>query len=315
MGSSGFTVLAVDDKQTNLEILSIILQSAGHQVVTALEGAEAWEILQKEGHRFHAVLLDRIMPNMSGLEVLEKIKGHSSLKALPVIMQTSADATHEIMEGIQAGAYYYLTKPYEKKILLEIVHAAIRDFNIYQALQKEVQENARTWGFLQSGIFRFRTMVEARELAPLLANGCPEPGRAVLGLVELLTNAVEHGNLGITYEEKSALDEQGRVDGEIERRLAMPEYANKYVEVAFSRREDSVEIIVTDQGAGFDWESYLTLDENRAFDSHGRGIAMAKIMSFDRLEYRGSGNQVVCTIFNTPQPITSPELAAGSCGH
>ncbi|MDT7043356.1 response regulator [Candidatus Nitronereus thalassa] len=313
MGSSGFTVLAVDDKQTNLEILSVILQSAGHQVVTAAGGAEAWEILQTQGHRFQVVLLDRIMPNMSGLEVLEKIKGDPSLKALPVIMQTSADATHEILEGIQAGAYYYLTKPYEKKILLEIVHAAIRDYNNYQSLQKEVQENARTWGFLQSGIFRFRTMVEARELAPLLANGCPEPGRAVLGLVELLANAVEHGNLGITYEEKSMLDEQGQVDAEIERRLALPENSNKYVEVAFSRREGSVEIIVTDQGAGFDWESYLTLDETRAFDSHGRGIAMAKIMSFDRLEYRGSGNQVVCTILNTPQPITSQELVTAPC--
>ncbi len=307
MASLQSTVLAVDDKQTNLEILAGILKSAGYSVVTATDGVEAWNILEQRGGDFEAILLDRIMPNMNGLEVLEKIKAHPGLQSIPVIMQTSAGAAHEVLEGIQAGAYYYLTKPYKKKILLGIVQAALRDFATHQSLQEELRQNARTWSFLDSGIFRFRTLSEARELATLLANGCPEPGRAVLGLVEVLMNAVEHGNLQISYEEKSQLDENGQLDAEIERRQSLPEFTNKLVEVAFVRQETGVQITITDQGVGFDWQSYLTIDENRAFDSHGRGIAMAKLISFDAIEYRGVGNQVVCTLGSSAPSL--PEMA------
>ncbi len=316
MASQGQTVLAVDDKQTNLEILAGILKSEGYSVVTATDGVEAWSILEQRGEEFEAILLDRIMPNMNGLEVLERIKSHPSFQSIPVIMQTSAGAAHEVLEGIQAGAYYYLTKPYKKKILLGVVQAALRDFANHKSLKEELRQNARTWSFLDSGIFRFRTLSEARELATLLANGCPEPGRAVLGLVELLVNAVEHGNLQISYEEKSQLDESGQLDAEIDRRQRLPEFASKFVEVAFVRQEEGVQITVTDQGLGFDWQSYLTLDENRAFDSHGRGIAMAKILSFDAIEYRGIGNQVVCTLGPSPSSLEEPALqCASSASH
>ena len=308
MGEAGRTILAVDDKKTNLAVLEAMLQSDGYKVVTAEDGAQAWDLLETQGQQFKAVLLDRIMPKLDGLEVLKKIKAHLRLRTLPVIMQTSADATHEVLEGIEAGAYYYLTKPYQKKVLLGIVKAAIKDYETQLTLQEEVRINARTWSFLESGIFRFRTLTEARELAPLLANGCPDPERAVFGLGELLVNAVEHGNLMISYQEKSRLEEQDQLDDEIDRRLTLPEHANKYVEVMFVRREGGVEITVTDQGDGFDWRSFLSLDEQRAFDSHGRGIAMARIMSFDKLEYRGNGNQVVCTIFHSSQPSAEPSL-------
>ena len=158
MASLQSTVLAVDDKQTNLEILAGMLKSAGYSVVTATDGVEAWNILEQRGGDFEAILLDRIMPNMNGLEVLEKIKAHPGLQSIPVIMQTSAGAAHEVLEGIQAGAFYYLTKPYKKKILLGIVQAALRDFASHQSLQEELRQNARTWSFLDSGIFRFRTL-------------------------------------------------------------------------------------------------------------------------------------------------------------
>jgi len=313
MRNENDVVLAVDDKATNLVLLTGMLESEGYQVVTATDGVQAWETLESNRHDFQAVLLDRVMPNMDGLEVLKKMKGHPRIQSIPVIMQTAANATDEVLEGIEAGAYYYLTKPYQKKILVGIVQAAIRDFAQQKQLQQDVQQTERTWKYLQSGIFRFRTLQEARELGPLLANGCPDPGRTILGLSEVLVNAVEHGNLAISYEEKGRLEELDQVDSEIERRLELPEYVSKFVEVTFVRRDQAIEITITDQGAGFNWQSYLTLDENRAFDSHGRGIAMAGMLSFDKLEYRGRGNQVVCTINASLQPAQSklpPVVAA-----
>ena len=315
MGNPMPMVLAVDDKQTNLAVLEAMLQSEGYGVVTALDGVQAWDLLQNPDSKFQAILLDRIMPQMNGLEVLNKMKAHPRLKSIPVIMQTSADASHEVLEGINAGAYYYLTKPYQKKVLLGVVQAAVKDFQTHQSLQEQVRNNARTWSFLESGMFRFRTLAEARELAPLLANGCPEPERTVFGLGELLVNAVEHGNLQISYEEKSQLEGEGQLDDEIERRLTLPEHAHKYVEVMFVRREGFVEITVTDQGHGFDWQSYISLDEQRAFDSHGRGIAMARMMSFDKLEYQGNGNQVLCSIYNSPQKASELAMAGSYNAH
>jgi len=296
-------VLVVDHKETNLVLLAGMLEAEGYQVITATDGRQAWDILKTDRHHFHTVLWEWEMPNMNGLEVLRRIKGHPRYQSIPVIVQTAVHAQKEILEGIEAGAFYYLTKPYQKKILVSIVQSAIRDYTRRLQWQQELPRTGRPWSFLQSGIFHVRTLQEARELSSFLAKGCPDPNRAILGLVEVLVNAVEHGHLGISYEEKSRLEEQDQVDAEIERRLNLPENANKYVEVAFVRRVGAIEMTVTDQGPGFDWEPYLTFDETRAFNSHGRGIAMARMLSFDKLEYRGGGNQVVCTIRTSSQPV------------
>ncbi|MBF0127452.1 MAG: response regulator, partial [Magnetococcales bacterium] len=56
-----------------------------------------------------------------------------------------------------------------------------------------------------------------------------------------------------------------------------------------------------DQGVGFDWQSYMEFNASRAFDNHGRGIAMAKGLSFDRVEYRGRGNEVMVTVLLAEQ--------------
>lgn len=106
MGSSGPTVLAVDDQQTNLEILTALLNSSGYRVVMATDGQEALDVLRQRSQEVQAIFLDRIIPKMTGLGVLEKIKADPGLQSIPVIRQTSADATHEVLEGRQAGASY-----------------------------------------------------------------------------------------------------------------------------------------------------------------------------------------------------------------
>ena len=63
----------------------------------------------------------------------------------------------------------------------------------------------------------------------------------------------------------------------------------------------SVELVIRDEGAGFDWKNYLTFSSERACDSHGRGIAMSRMLSFDHMEYRGCGNEVLVRV-NVPAP-------------
>lgn len=290
------TLLVVDDEIFNLDIIVRRLSKAGYEMVTAEDGEQAWTILEAHPTKFDAIILDRMMPKMNGIELLKKVKADTRFNALPVIMQTAAAVTEQVIEGLNAGAYYYLTKPYEGSVLLSIVQAALSDHRHNVDLQKQIQEGIRSLSFMREATFCIRTLEETRLLAGLLANACPEPSRVVLGLSELLINAVEHGNLGITYQEKSALMAKRGWSDEVERRLHLPEYCNRVVSVQFQRFPDNIKITIIDQGNGFDWEKYLVMDPSRAFDSHGRGIAMSKLLSFDHLEYIGNGNTVELTI-------------------
>jgi anti-sigma regulatory factor (Ser/Thr protein kinase) len=118
----------------------------------------------------------------------------------------------------------------------------------------------------------------------------------VVGLSELLINAVEHGNLEIGYKEKSELMRAGEWSEEIRRRLANERFATRVAVACFERDNDRVRITISDQGPGFDPSPYLLIDPGRVFDSHGRGIAIANLISFDNLQYRSGGREVVAAV-------------------
>ena len=162
----------------------------------------------------------------------------------------------------------------------------------------EIQESIRqpVGDQLQGNRLVIRTLQEAKNLAVLLAKICHDPERRGLGFLEILLNAIEHGNLGIGYKEKSALIARGMWEEEIKRRLRMPEHQGKVVEVTVERLQAATRVVVRDQGNGFDWKNYLQFDPKRVTHTHGRGIAMAKLISFDTLEYRGCGNEVCMTV-------------------
>ncbi|MEY4526399.1 MAG: hypothetical protein RL768_118 [Nitrospirota bacterium] len=169
---------------------------------------------------------------------------------------------------------------------------------------------AHTMTLLKHGRFELRTLTEARNLAELLAYAFPDPLRTQLGLTELLVNGVEHGNLEISYAEKSSLLKAGRLDAEIARRLALQENLQKRVWVSMDRKETEVDVEIVDAGKGFDWRRYLALDGERSDDSHGRGIAMSRRISFDRLEFRNSGNHVIVSS-QLPSPDPSADEVNG----
>lgn len=292
MSDTSPTLLIVDDEPFNIDILLEYLEDTGYATVTAEDGAEAWEMLEAEPTRFDVVILDRMMPRMNGMEVLGRIKQHPVLQSVPVILQTAMAARDEIVEGLRAGAYYYLTKPFEEEMLRSVVATALGDRQRYRRAIEGSELATRTFGLLHEATFRFRDLEGARGLANLLANAFPDPRRVVIGLTELLVNAVEHGNLGISYAEKTHLRETDAWQDEVEQRLQDPANAHKQVQVRYWRESDRIRVMITDEGAGFDWSAYLDMDPARVFDSHGRGIAMSRMISFDALEYHGRGNEV-----------------------
>ena len=125
---------------------------------------------------------------------------------------------------------------------------------------------------------------------------CPDPDKVVPGISELLINAIEHGNLNIGYTEKSRLKHSGMWEKEIAHRLTRPDYKDKMVAVAFRKQDKMITITIRDEGNGFDWSDYLEFHPERMFDYNGRGIAMAKVYSFDEIKYSDKGNVVTATI-------------------
>lgn len=285
-------ILLVEDEDIIAGFIEHTLADQNFSVVRSASAAQAWTELERPGASFDAILLDRQLPDMNGMELLGRIKGTPSLHNIPVVMETGQNDVDSIREGLAAGAYYYLTKPLEPKLLLAVVDAAVTQHREFLDMQAAASEAGHTLDYLESGTFRCRTLAEARELAQGLARACPDPGRVVMGLQELLINAVEHGNLGISYAEKTHLVLEGIWEGEVERRLSQPDYSTRMAWVTLTREAGFLTLTIRDQGDGFDWSKYLEFDPERALDPHGRGIAMARMMSFDVLEYLGNGNTV-----------------------
>jgi DNA-binding response OmpR family regulator/anti-sigma regulatory factor (Ser/Thr protein kinase) len=296
MTSDATRILIVDDNPHDRALLEEHLSREGYEIDTAEDGVEGFHLMERDPWRYDVVLLDRNMPRLGGVELLQWLKANAELRSLPVILQTASDSRTDLLEAMKGGAFYFLTKPYDVEVLLTVVATAARDRASYRQLQTVARRSEMATGLLRAARFRLRTIEEARDVGTLVAGLCPDPGNTVIGLTELIVNAVEHGNLGITYAEKSELNGINRWLEELDRRAAMPQNAEKYVEVGYERDESEIRITVRDQGAGFDWRPYLEPDPTRVFDTHGRGITIARRLSFDELEYRGSGNEVVAKI-------------------
>jgi len=106
----GKKILVVDDEENIRTFLAKSLESKGYQVISASDGVEGWKVLESE--RPDLVILDVRMPGMDGIEFLEKIRGDTEFKKIPVIMLTAESSDMSIISGLSMGADHYITKPF-----------------------------------------------------------------------------------------------------------------------------------------------------------------------------------------------------------
>ncbi len=289
-------ILAVDDEPLNLEIIRELLDDPNIDVDQAPNAERAWQRLDAGQKRYNLAIVDRMMPGMDGIELLRRMKSDQRFRHIPVILQTAAVSPDDVREGIEAGAYYYLTKPYQPAALTAIVRAALADLADHAATAHRAAERTEALALLDAAEFRFATLADVSRVAGVLASLCPNPDSASVGLTELMINAIEHGNLGISYDEKSRLKHEDTWESEIQRRQELPEHRHKQARVSMRREREEIVFVITDEGRGFDAVRYLDFEPERACDLNGRGIAMARHISFRRIEYRGCGNEVIAAI-------------------
>lgn len=109
-------VLIVDDNPDSIMVLRTILESKGFTVLSAGNGREALQVM--EGQIPDAVLLDVMMPELSGIDVLKRMRSAAATARIPVILVTAKGQDEDLLDGYQHGADYYITKPCTAKQLL-----------------------------------------------------------------------------------------------------------------------------------------------------------------------------------------------------
>jgi DNA-binding response OmpR family regulator len=117
-------ILVVDDQFQNIELLEAYLVPQGYEIIKAASGEEALEKLDR--NQIDLVLLDVMMPKMSGIEVLEKLRVDEKSKAIPVVMVTVLKETEDKVKALEAGCDDFISKPFDKVELLARVKSILK---------------------------------------------------------------------------------------------------------------------------------------------------------------------------------------------
>src|SRR2546422_351168 len=139
------SVLVVDDTEMNRDMLCSLLETDGHKSAVAENGRLALELLKAKP--FDLVLLDVMMPEMNGYQVLEQLKSDSSLRAIPVIVLSALDEIGSVVRCIELGAEDYLPKPFDPVLLRARIGACLEKKRLHDqeaTLRRELEEWNRT---------------------------------------------------------------------------------------------------------------------------------------------------------------------------
>lgn len=126
-------LLVVDDEEANRDMLSRRLKRAGYMVELAADGASAQDLLQRQ--EFDLVLLDQMMPGMTGLDLLRLLRGTAETAELPVIMVTALSDSQQVVTSLAAGANDYVTKPVDFPVALARIERHLQQSRMAKALR------------------------------------------------------------------------------------------------------------------------------------------------------------------------------------
>jgi DNA-binding response OmpR family regulator len=131
-------LLVVDDNEMNRDMLSRRLSRHGHTVTTAEDGQKTLELIKKQ--QFDVILLDIMMPGISGIEVLKTIRKSYSASELPVIMVTAKGDSDDVVKALKLGANDYVIKPLDFPVVLARVQTQLEACRSHKTLKKHAKE-------------------------------------------------------------------------------------------------------------------------------------------------------------------------------
>ncbi|HET9317773.1 MAG TPA: response regulator, partial [Vicinamibacteria bacterium] len=159
------SLLVVDDNELNRDMLSRRLGSRGFQVSVAVDGASALAMIEQQ--EFSLVLLDVMMPGLTGIDVLKRLRERFSESDLPVVMATARDATEDVVEALHLGANDYVTKPLDFAVVLARIETQLTLRRQKQEIEQLARDLELRNRFIQSLFGRY---VSDEVVADLLAS-------------------------------------------------------------------------------------------------------------------------------------------------
>ena len=135
------TILIVDDEPKEISLLREMLEEGEFRYEVAASAAEARAVVETRGRRIKAVLLDWLLEGIDGVELMRWLQAHPALADVEIIVQSAEFEPGYIRAGLDCGAYYYLTKPFDTKQLCAIVRAAVKTCELKRSLEKRIEGN------------------------------------------------------------------------------------------------------------------------------------------------------------------------------
>ncbi len=284
-------ILIVEDSPEQARVVSALLQAAGFESTIAEDGRRALTLLETE--LIDLVVTDLIMPRMSGLELVEKIRRR--YPSLPVILITAFGSDEIAVKALEQGAASYVPKQRLAEELIDTVESTV-------GLARERRERELVLDHLEETTCRFELENDQSLIAPLVGyvqesvssrfHGYDENALMQLGvaLQEALLNAMHHGNLEVSSE----LRKQGSrpYHEEIERRRRNPAFRDRKVRLEARMTAQELVCEVEDEGPGFDPTTIPDpTDPANVLKVSGRGLYL--IFTFmDEVRYNSTGNRI-----------------------
>lgn len=123
-------ILIIDDEESWLESISFVLESRNYCVTSVAYGSEGIALLRANPEQYQVILLDLMMPEMDGIEVLQQISHFPELKHIPIILQTGTNNYDDIERALQLGAICCLQKPYGRAEIIPILEQVLSNKQI-----------------------------------------------------------------------------------------------------------------------------------------------------------------------------------------
>lgn len=286
-------VLIVEDDSASRFFLESLLSANKFDFKSAANGIEGLNIFEE--YQPDIILSDIQMPVMDGFELLEAIRDKKSDTIIIII--TAFGTENYAIQALHLGANNYLKKPISSQELLRLLKK-------YQAIITCKYSPDALPGRLVNRKFTFEFNTEFNKIPKIVDKIIVESYLEIddnekvnveLGLVELITNAIEHGNLNIDYFEKQKALDDGTFSELYNERMNNPVFKNRIITVDFIEDSEKYQWTITDEGNGFDWHQLPDpTDEQHILQLNGRGIFISKFL-FDKIEYFGNGNVVTAT--------------------
>jgi DNA-binding response OmpR family regulator len=285
-------ILVVEDEEEVCSVLTRILEGEGYRVGAAADGAAA--IARVRSDRPDAVMLDVMLPGMSGFDVCQELKFHRDTNLIPILMMTAMSDVESRRKGLWVGANAYLTKPFDASEMLRTLRHVLDhrrelvEHQVHTRVELCMQSDSRLreqLGDLLSELFLLTPLSEQ------------DVHRIRYAVMEMTDNAIEWGN---------------------RRRKDLT------VSLAYEVTDRFVKFVITDQGAGFnpghlphaasegDPVSHMSIREQLGLRDGGFGIMISKGM-VDEVQYNQTGNQV--TLIKRFGPDNGSPAPAGETAH